>query len=165
MPVNRGVDFEHKFKEDWLRSFPNSLCYKIPNQLSGFLLVNNFADYLCFFGEKLYFIDCKSHNGASFPLEKFPQFDRLNPLKNIPNMVTGFVLWLYDKDTVTFIPTYTVEKLKKDGKKSINPKTIDRELYYIVDIPSKKLRTFMQSDYSVMRDVPDYLTYISGDIK
>lgn len=165
MPVNRGVDFEHKFKEDWLRSFPNSLCYKIPNQMSGMRTINNWADFLCFFGEKLYFIDCKAHSGASIPFDAMPQFERLNKLKNIPNMVTGFVVWLYDKDTVTFVPTYTVEKLKNDGKKSINPKTIDRELYYIVDIPSKKLRTFMQSDYSVMRNVPDYLTYISGDNK
>ena len=165
MPVNRGVDFEHKFKEDWLRSFPNSLCYKLPNIMSGMRTINNWADFLCFFGEKLYFIDCKAHSGASIPFDAMPQFERLNKLKNIPNLVTGFVVWLYDKDIVTFVPTYTVEKLKKDRKKSINPKTIDRELYYIVDIPSKKLRTFMQSDYSIMRNVPDYLTYISGDNK
>lgn len=159
MPINRGVDFEHKFKEDWLRSFPNSLCYKIPNQMSGMHAIKNFADYICFDGTKMYMIDCKMHKGASFPISAFPQYERLIPLKNIKNLITGVVLWLYEKDIVCFIPTYTFEKAIKNNLKSINPKTIDREVYYIVDIPSVKLRTFMKSDYTVVADSLDYVSY------
>ena len=151
--------WEQKFKECWLKSFPNTLCFKIPNQISGFLNVNNFADYMCFDGKRLYLIDCKSHSGASFPLSSFPQYQRLISLKHIPNLVTGIALWLYEKDTVCFVPTYTVEKMKQNGLKSINPKTINRKKYYMVDIPSIKLRTFMNSDWSIMDNVPDYLTY------
>lgn len=163
MPYNIGVAFEQKFKEDWNKSFPNSLCFKVANQQAGYLSVNNYCDFICFDGKRLYMIDCKSHKGASFPIVDFPQFERLNGLKSIPNLITGVVLWLYEKDMVCFIPTYTFEKAISNKIKSINPKTIDRELYYIVEIPSVKLRTFMNSDYSVLTGVPDYITY-TGEI-
>ena len=159
MAYNRGVSFEHKFAENWGKSFPNSLCFKLPNQMSGYIAINNYCDYMCFEGSRLYMIDCKSHRGASFPLDAFPQYGRLLSLKNVPNLITGVVLWLYEKDIVCFIPTYTFEKAKKAGIKSINPKTIDRDVYYIMDIPSTKLRTFMDSDYSIMKEVPDYYQY------
>lgn len=112
----------------------------------------------------MYMIDCKSHKGASISFSDFPQFERLNGLKTIPNLITGIVLWLYEKDKVYFIPTYTFEKAKNNKLKSINPKTIDRELYYILEIPSVKLRTFMNSDYSVLTEVLDYNTY-TGESK
>ena len=159
MPYNIGVAFEQKFKEDWHKSFPNSLCFKVANQMSGYLAINNYCDFICYDGKRMYMIDCKSHKGASISFSDFPQFERLNGLKKNPNLITGIVLWLYEKDKVYFIPTYTFEKAKNNKLKSINPKTIDRELYYILEIPSVKLRTFMNSDYSVLTDVPDYNTY------
>ena len=160
-----GQQWEQKFKECWLRSFPNTLCYKIPNQMSGFNNINNFADYMCFEGNRLYLIDCKAHRRASFPFEAFPQYQRLLDLehKHIPNLITGVALWLYEKDIVCFIPTYTFEKAKKEGMKSINPKTIDKNRYYILDIPSVKLRTFLDSDWRVITDVPDYTTLEGGN--
>ena len=36
-----------------------------------------------------------------------------------------------------------------DGKKSVGIRSID-EGYYIIEIPSKKLRTYMNSDYSCL---------------
>ena len=104
-------------------------------------------------------LDCKSCRGASFPFSDFPQYERLIPYKGIPNLITGVILWLYNKDSVWYILTFTVELAKNNGIKSINPKTIDRELYYILEIPSRKLRTFMNSDYSVLKDAKDYVTY------
>lgn len=163
MPYNIGVEFEHKFKEDWKKSFKNSLCFKIYNQMSGYKTVNNYCDYICYDGERMYMIDCKSCKGASFPFSDFPQYERLIGLKNVRNLITGVVLWLYEKDSVWFIPTFTFEKAKKNKLKSINPKTIDRSVYYIVNIPSVKLRTYMNSDYSVLKEVPDYYKYIESN--
>lgn len=40
--------------------------------------------------------------------------------------------------------------MKEDGKKSVNITTIDNENYRFFDIPSTKLRVFMDSDYSVI---------------
>ena len=159
MPYNIGVEFEQKFKEDWKKSFPNSLCFKVTNQQSGYYSINNVCDVICFDGNRMYMLDCKSCRGASFPFSDFPQYERLIPYKGIPNLITGVILWLYNKDSVWYIPTFTVELAKNNGIKSINPKTIDRELYYILEIPSRKLRTFMNSDYSVLKDAKDYVSY------
>ena len=164
MSSNIAYRFEQKFKEDWLKSYPNSLCFKVPNQMSGYKNINNYCDFICYDGNRMYMIDCKTHKGG-FPFDAFPQYQRLIDLKNIPNLITGVALWLYEKDIICFIPTYTFEKAKKNGLKSINPKTIDRNMYYIVDIPSVKLRTFFNSDWSVLKTVPDYLTYIQGEQK
>lgn len=45
-----------------------------------------------------------------------------------------------------------MEKMVKDGEKSVGLRMIDskkpyKKMYNIIDIPSKKLRTFMESDY------------------
>lgn len=154
MAKSYGTLFEHKFKEDYMRSFPDALCFKIPNQMSGYFNINNYCDFICYDGNRMYMIDCKSHGRASFPFEDFPQYERLLTLSNVPNLITGVVLWLYEKDTVHFIPTYTVQEMKGCGLKSINPKTLDKNKFYILEIPSVKKRTFMDSDYSVLTNVP-----------
>ena len=40
--------------------------------------------------------------------------------------------------------------MKSDGKKSVNIKMLNDNNYHIIDIPSKKLRTMMESDYSIL---------------
>ena len=160
MGNNIGSNWEHKFKEDFIKTMSNSLIIRLYNNMSGFINVSNYCDFICYDGNRMYMIDCKSHKGASFPfISAFSQYDSLVSLKNIPNLITGVALWLYEKDIVCFIPTYTFEKAKNNGLKSINPKTIDRNNYYIVDVPSVKLRTYMNSDWSILKEVPDYLTY------
>lgn len=37
--------------------------------------------------------------------------------------------------------------MKKDGKKSVNITTIEKDGYRYYDVPSTKLRVFMDSDY------------------
>lgn len=156
--------WEKKFKEQYTKSFPGSLCQRIPNQMSGFAEVNNSADFLCYDGKRLYYIDCKAHKGASFPFSAFPQFERLWELRNIPNLITGIALWLYERDGVFFVPTYTIEEMKKDGFKSINPKKVNKSKYFFIEVPSVKVRVFMNSDWTVLTDVPDYISHIE-DLK
>lgn len=44
--------------------------------------------------------------------------------------------------------------MKEDGKKSVGIKAV-KEGYNIIEIPSVKLRTFMDSDYSVLLKLKD----------
>ena len=67
----------------------------------------------------------------------------------------GVVIWYTEKDRVIYVPLKTIEKMKQDGKKSVNIRTIDAEGYEFIDIPSAKKRVFMDSDYSVMLDLPE----------
>lgn len=159
MALNYGKAFEAKFKEDIHKSFPNAYILRLYDITNGYKTIANPCDFIVYDSKRLYLIDCKSHKGASFPFSAFTQYDKLIPYKDIPNLITGVVIWLYEQDIVVFVPTFTVEKMLNDGYKSINLNKIDRDKYYIIDIPSVKLRTFMNSDYSVLHDVMDYKTY------
>ena len=154
MPLNLGKTFEQKFKEDYLKSFPNALCMRLYDNMSGYYHVSNYADFICYDSERMYMLDCKAHEGSSFPFQAFSQFDGLISLEYIPNLITGIILWLYDKDKVFFIPTISIDKMKRDGIKSFNPDKVPKYKYYYLSIPSVKLRTYMNSDYRVLKDVP-----------
>ena len=42
--------------------------------------------------------------------------------------------------------------MRDDGLKSVNVKNAPED-YYIIDIPSKKKRVFLDSDYTVLSDI------------
>ena len=92
--------------------------------------------------------------GASIPLANITQYDNLKKKVGIPGVRSGVVLWLYEKDKVFYIPTATITQLKNDGEKSVGLRHINK--YRIIEIPSTKLRVFMDSDYSVLLDLNDY---------
>lgn len=54
------------------------------------------------------------------------------------------------EDAIFYIPIQTIIKMKQDGLKSFNVNKHDFEKYPVVKIPSKKKRTFYDSDYSVL---------------
>ena len=47
-----------------------------------------------------------------------------------------------------------LRKMKEDGKKSVGLKAVE-EGYRIIEIPSKKLRVFMDSDFSIMKTLEE----------
>lgn len=55
-----------------------------------------------------------------------------------------------DHDVVLWIPIKTFMKLKSEDKKSFNIKMLDTDEYEILVLPSKKLRSFMDTDYSAL---------------
>ena len=71
----------------------------------------------------------------------------------IKGVRTGVVLWLYEKDKVFYIPTSTLSQLKSDGEKSIGLRHVDK--YNMIEIPSTKRRVFMDSDYSVLKNLKE----------
>ena len=48
------------------------------------------------------------------------------------------------------------EKLKEDGKKSFNIKMLGNEDYFSLEIPGKVKRLFIDSDYSVLKNLKDF---------
>ena len=155
MAVNKGKQFEERFKKDWLESFPNSLCIRLPDQMSGYKgSGQNICDYICYNYPNQFFIECKSHKGASIPFDKISQYDKMKDVVGIKGVRAGVVLWLYDKDKVFYIPISTITEMKKDDKKSVGLKAIE-EGYNIIEIPSEKLKTFMKTNYSCLMTLKD----------
>ena len=147
MSINYGKKFEERFKKDWVES-TGGIIVRLYDNTSGYLSISNISDYICYKYPNIFFIECKSHKGASIPFDKISQYQKLLKLSNILGVRSGVVLWLYDKDKVLYVPATTIETLIAKGEKSVGIRHIESE--NIIEIPSKKLRVFMESDYSVL---------------
>lgn len=149
MAQNRGKEFEARFKQQFLASFPNSFILRLPDQVSGYKYTSsNICDFIGYAKGKLYLIECKTHLGASFPLSNLPQYSKLLAYAGIPGIRVGIVLWLIDKDKIFYIPINTIKQMKSENKKSISYKDINK--WKIIEVPSIKKVVFMDSDYSVL---------------
>lgn len=154
MAVNRGKEFEVKFKKDFTSSIPNSTIDRLFDPVNGYVSISNIADFIGFCKPSIYYLECKTHKGASLPLANITQYDKLKEKVGIPGVRAGVILWLYEKDIVMYIPISTITKLKNDGKKSVGLKAIE-EGYNIKVVPSIKKIVFMDSDYSCLLELKD----------
>ena len=149
-----GKKFEQQFKKDWVKSFPNKFIYRLPDQQSKYKGGSrNPCDFICYTGNQLYLLECKSHKGNTIPFDNLRQHDLLKSYEECA--FTGYVCWFYEHDEVFIVTTQIVTKMMEDGKKSINRK--DVENYNFISIPSKKKRTFMESDYTVLELVDNII--------
>ena len=158
MALHRGKGFESKFSECWRKSFPKGFVYRIPDQMSGYLEVSqNPCDFFAFANGRLFLVECKSHKGNSFPISNqkvFPQYSRLVSYMGLDGVHPGVMLWLEEKDLVAWLPIESLVRIKEElGLKSVNSDMIRDGEYGIIEIPSKKLRVFMDSDYRIMKDL------------
>lgn len=146
--ANRGKKFEKSFLEDWSRTVPNSLCYRLYDVTIGYKAIANVGDFICYSYPCCYIIDCKSKEGNTLPFSDLRQYDLMLKYKGIQGLLVGFIVWFVDHDRVLWIPIETMEKIKNEGLKSFNINKMSKDNYFYLEIPSKKLRTFMKSDYS-----------------
>lgn len=154
MATNKGKAWEDKFRQDWRKCFPNTFIFRLKDQMTGYKETSgNPCDFLCFPGnDELFLVECKEHKGASIPFTAIPQYDRLLEYQGLPGVRAGVVLWLSEKDRVFWISIDEMEKMVKDGKKSIGLKMFEDKSYNIIEIPSVKKRVYLDSDYTVLID-------------
>lgn len=152
---NFGKQTEQKFKECYQKSVPDGFILRLADQVSGFSNSCNIADFICFHKGVLIPAEIKSVQTVSFPFANLRQYERMEAVSGIKGVKPVVIMWFTYLDRVIAVPIITIRKMKKNGLKSLNPKTIDRDKYYIMDIPSIKLKTFMDSDYSVLDNLPE----------
>ena len=153
MANNYGKAFEQKFKKDFLKTVPNSTIDRLYDTMSGYKAISQISDYIGYSFPNIFYMECKSHKGASIPFDNITQYSKLLQKVGIPGVRAGVILWLIDKDIVYYIPISTIKQMKKDGKKSVGISAVDN--YNIIEIPSVKKRVFMDSDYSGLLSLKD----------
>ena len=152
-----GKKFEERFRKDYIRCFPETLIYRLPDQQSGYAGggSSNPCDFMCYPGDCVLMVECKAHKGASIPFTAIPQYDKQLDYKGLYKTYPGVVVWFYEKDIVIWVSIEEMEKMVSDGEKSIGLRMIDskkpyKKAYNIITIPSTKLRAFMESDYNYL---------------
>ena len=154
MSINRGKQWETKLKEDFSK-MAGAYIYRVPDQLGGYKGQTGICDFIGFKFPKIFFIEAKTILGNTFPLTNFTQFDKLMSIPTVEGIHRGVMIWFQDHSAVLYVPVLTIAKMKADGKKSVNIKKIDEEGYEYLRIPSVQKRVFLDSDYSVLMDLPN----------
>lgn len=153
MSTNYGKKFEEKFKGDFLKLDGSSLD-RLYDVMNGYKSIKQVSDFIGYVYPNIFYIECKSHKGASLPMSNITQYDNLKKKVGIPGVRSGVVLWLYEKDKVFYIPAKTLVKMKEeDGEKSVGLRHVGK--YRMIEIPSEKKRVFMDSDYSTLLSLED----------
>ena len=152
MPYNRGKKFEDKFKSDFLK-IPNSTIDRLYDVTMGYKTITQVSDFIGYIYPNIYYLEIKSHKGASLPFSCISQFDSLCRKIGVKGVRSGVVLWLTEKDKVFYIPTSTLLELKEDGEKSVGIRHLGT--YNIIEIPSVKKRVFLDSDYSILQNLKE----------
>jgi penicillin-binding protein-related factor A (putative recombinase) len=148
--MSKGKQFELVLREDWKSSMPKSTIDRLYDSVSGYKTISNISDFIAYKMPYIFYLEAKTIKGNTFPFQNLTQYDKLTAKVGIDGVRAGVVIWFYEHDKVIYVPISTITRMKQDGKKSINIKTIDEEGYRYVDIPSVKKRVFMTSDYSVL---------------
>lgn len=155
MPENKGKEFEHRFLKEWC-SLPGSFALRLPDQQSGYYGTSaNPCDFIRYHYPTLFLLELKTHQGNTFPFTAFRQYDKLKRLwdPNVPGIKIGVVLWMYSHDKIIYIPLSSFIAMEKDEKKSFNIKYLETQEYPCVEIPSTKLRTYLQANYAILFDL------------
>ena len=155
MADNRGKQWESRFKEDFINSFPNGTIDRIYDTTNGFKAITNISDFIAYNYPTIYFIECKSHKGSSFPFSALSQYDKLVKKVGIKGVRAGVALWLIDLSEVYYLPISTVTKILNSGIKSFNPKRLDPEQYPFYVVPGQLKRVFKQCDWSFLSDTKE----------
>lgn len=155
MSTQRGKQFEQKFKNDFSK-IGGSFIYRLQDIVNGYRTTSaNICDFICYIYPNIFLIELKSIGGNTFPITNLTQFEKLKSFSNIPGLHKGVIIWYTEKDKEIYVPISTIDKMIKDGKKSVNIRTIDEEGYEYLEIPVVKKRVFLDADYSVLHNLPD----------
>lgn len=142
--------FEDRFKQDWLK-MENATIDRLYDPVGGMKGISNISDFIGYVEPNIYYLECKTHAGASIPFSCISQYDKLIKKIGIPGVRAGVVVWLYEKeDFVVYIPIATIKQMKEDGEKSFGLRHLNSKYRYI-KIPSVKLTKYYSSDYNILR--------------
>lgn len=157
MALSKGKQFEQKFKSDVIKTIPNCSIDRLYDQQSGYATISNISDFILYKKPNIFYTECKSHKGNTFPLTNLTQYEKLKAKVGIPGVRAGVVLWMADHDLVVYLPISFITYLKEHDYKSFNVKMVSDDILHDMFkiVPSVKKRVFMDSDYSILLGLPE----------
>ena len=151
---NYGKEFEERFKKDFCDTFPNEFILRLKDNTSRYKgSSRNPCDFLTHVESILYMLEVKCHYGNTFPFQDLRQYNDLITYLGLKNVEIGVIIWFIDHDDCLYVPIETIQKMKANGDKSVNINKLKD--YKVVHVPSTKMRVFLKSDYSFMKDKID----------
>lgn len=151
MARDYGKRFEAKFKEDFAK-IPDSSIDRIFDPVGGYYGIRNVCDFICYRFPFIFYVECKSTLGNTFPLSNLTQYEALLKKKGKKGIHAGVMIWFVEHSRIAWVSIQEFERIKMLGLKSINVKMLGDPQYDILEIPGILKRTFIDADYSVLID-------------
>src|SRR5574344_2565653 len=95
---NRGKQFEQKMKIDFLKTIENSTIDRLYDTVNGYKTISNISDFIGYSFPNIFYLECKSHYGNTFPLANLTQYDKLKAKVGIHGVRAGVIIWFIDHD-------------------------------------------------------------------
>ena len=152
----KGKKFEEKFKESWESTFGDKkLLLRLPDQQSYYKgSSKNPCDFIGHLAEKLFMLEIKTTKDTTLHIKsKFKQYEELLEYKDYDDVYPGVVVWFYNYDIIYYAPIEEVEKMVRDGKKSLHKDFLKSGEYKVIEIPHVIPRTWPKCDLSIFKDI------------
>lgn len=120
MSVNRGKQFETIIKSAF-ENVPDTAVVRLHDQTMGYLGAKNPCDFIVYHEPYIYFIECKTIRGNTFPLSNITdyQYSEMLKVSEVKGVIAGVICWWTERDMTRFIRIKEIENLKNLGYKSI----------------------------------------------
>lgn len=149
MANNRGKEFEAKFKSDF-SLIPGVTIDRLYDPVGGYKHITNVSDFIAYAFPFIFYLECKSIQGNTFPLANLTQFDDLIAKKDVLGALAGAVIWFIDHKQVVWVSIEEFERLRNEGYKSVNIKMVDDPNFNVIKIPGIIKRIHIDADYSIL---------------
>lgn len=146
--MSKAKQFETKVKKDWLK-IEGATIDRLYDPQGGYYGVKNISDFIAYKSPNIFYLECKTHKGASIPLTNITQYEDLIEKKKYPGVRAGVLIWLFEKEYgVIYLPITTVKKLKEDGEKSFGVRHFNSPKYPYIILPGEKKRVYWDIDFT-----------------
>lgn len=148
MSVNRGKQFEKQVRDSF-EKIPNTLVYRLKDDMSGYAAISNPCDFIVYHYPKIYLLECKAIHGSTLNFKsdiRENQWNGLLTYSKVYGVEAGYLVWFIDYNTTVFVHAEILANLKEIGEKSLNVNKLPRCIY----IPGQKKRILYDYNMSVL---------------
>ena len=117
--ITKGKKFEEVFKEN-VEQVSNVIIERLPDQVSKFKGSKNPSDFIAYKYPHIYYFECKSTSVSSLSFDNITQWQDLLERSRTSGVVSGVVIWFYEKDVTIFVDIRLLECMRQEGYKSIS---------------------------------------------
>lgn len=139
--TNEGKAFEDQIRNALNKPELNISMDRFNDDMSGYAKVANISDFCCYKFPYMYYLECKStyDNTLNFKSDiSEKQWNGMLDKSKLFGIIAGVCVWYISYDETYFVPIQELARLKQEGKKSLNIKDINDNLYYFAITGNKK---------------------------
>lgn len=145
--MNRGKDFENVVRKAFEEVEGVSID-RFNDNTAGFMGVRGISDFVVYKTPFEYYIECKVTESTSLPFSNITknQWESLEKKHQIDGVCAGVLCWFINEDLTIFFPITTLNKVKELGRRSINCKICQENLFPYLVLKGEKKKVFYDYD-------------------